>query len=415
MALWRDKPLVDVSSDYLRRMVEPFAEHRLQVIERRFELELQTGLQESALPDFQALALAHPLRERMWSLLVLGLFRCGRQAEALEAYSTVRQRLDVELGVEPGRALRQAHQVVLAGDDDGWRVECQLPVDIGDFINRDEELNRLLSLSCADKSVPVVTVSGPPGMGKSALVIRAAHRLVDEFPDGQWFLRLNGASAKPRSGAELLAELLRTAGVPASELPHGIEERVALLRSRLSGRKVLVVLDDAGSVDQVAPLLPGRPGSSVLVSSRSELADLSVLYGGQRLALRPLPSRHSRDLVARIAGQSRFTADEHAFSELTDLCAGLPLALRIAAANLVSRPTLRVSRYTEELRTGDRLAKLKTPGDTGLAVRAAFDASFATLSKEEQRAFGLLGVIPGMDFSAHGIVVTSGTRPSAMS
>ncbi|SMD26109.1 AfsR/SARP family transcriptional regulator [Kibdelosporangium aridum] len=402
LALWRGEPFVDVPSDYLHRTVVPaLAERRLHVLERKLELDVRAGRHDIALPELQELTAAYPLRERLWASLVLALYGSGRQADALETYATVRQRLVDELGVEPGVVLRQAHQTVLAGDKQSdWQVECQLPIDIGDFTNRDDELDQVLESLRPSATVPILTISGPPGMGKSALVVRAAHRLIPHYPDGQWFLRLNGASEAPRSAAELLAELLRTVGVAPAAIPDGVDARSALLRSRLADRKVLLVLDDAGSVDQVAPLLPGRPGSAVVVTSRSELAGLSVLYGGNRLSLQPLSPHHARDLVARIAGAKRCDQDEAAATELTSLCGRMPLALRIAAANLASRPGMQISRYAEDLRTGDRLAKLRTHGESGLAVRAAFDISFATLSPADRRAFSLLGVIPGNDFSA---------------
>ncbi|CAM3624916.1 BTAD domain-containing putative transcriptional regulator [Kibdelosporangium persicum] len=400
LELWRGEPFADVPSDYLRRMAEPLAERRLQALERKLELDLNAGQHQVALPELTELTAEYPLRERFWALLMLALFRAGRQAEALRAYSAVRQRLVDELGVEPGAHLRKAHEIVLAGEEDsGWRVECQLPIDIGDFTNRDDELAHVLESMRPGTTVPIMTISGPPGMGKSALVVRAAHRLIEQYPDGQWFLRLKGASPAPRPANDLLAELLRTAGVDPTSIPADVDARASLLRSRLAERRVLIVLDDAAGVEQVAPLLPGRPGSAVLVTSRSELGGLSVLYGGNRISLQPFSGRHAYDLLARIAGRARCAEDIGASTVLTDLCGRMPLALRIAASNLASRPGLRIARYAEDLRSGDRLAKLKT---SGIGIRAVFDGSFATLSEVDQRAFGLLGVVPGMDISVAG-------------
>ncbi|MBP2319920.1 DNA-binding SARP family transcriptional activator/tetratricopeptide (TPR) repeat protein [Kibdelosporangium banguiense] len=409
LSLWRGEPLAGVASDYLQRHeVSRLTELRLRVLERKLELDLAAGGHDVVVPQLQVLTAEHPLRERFWALLVTALYRCGRQADALAAYATVRQHLVDELGVEPGQELRQAHQRVLAGEEaSGWQVECQLPIDVSDFTNRDDELSQVIEVLRPGDGVPIVAVTGPPGMGKSALAVRAAHRLIADYPDGQWFLRLDGAGAA-RDPGNLLTEALRNAGVDRAAVPDRVDERSTLLRSRLAGRKVLLVLDDAGSAEQVAPLLPGRPGSAVLVTSRSDLVGLSALYGANRLSLQPLSARHARDLVARIAGSERCEQDEAASVELTELCGRLPLALRIAAANLASRPGLRISHYAADLRTGDRLGKLSTRGDSGIAVRAAFDVSFAALWQTDQRAFSLLGVVPGADFSSAGAAALFG-------
>jgi tetratricopeptide (TPR) repeat protein len=287
------------------------------------------------------------------------------------------------------------------GESGRLPAECQLPLDINDFTGRDEELARLLSLLTAGTGVPVVVISGPPGMGKSALAVRAGHLLIKEYPDGQWFLRLNGAGA-PRDPADLLAELLRTAGVDPAAIPDQVDARSTLLRSRLADRKVLLLLDDAGSAEQVAPLLPGRPGSAVLVTSRSDLIGLSVLYGGVRVPVEPLAAAQARELFVRMAGPDRCAKEEPAVAEVIELCGRLPLALRIAAANLASRTGLSIRNYADDLKTGDRLAKLATRGEHGPAVRAAFDLSYVNLRPAEQRGFRLLGLVAGPDIGADG-------------
>jgi hypothetical protein len=228
-------------------------------------------------------------------------------------------------------------------------------LDVNDFTGRNEELDRLRGMLAQGDAVPVVVISGPPGVGKSAL-----------------------------------------------------DARATLLRSRLAGRRVLVLLDDAGSVDQVAPLLPGRPGSAVIVTSRSELAGLTVLYGGNRLALRPLSAQHAYELLARIVGEHRCAEDSAGASEVAELCGRLPLALRIAAANLASRPGLGISTYAADLLTGDRLSHLSTRGETGVDVRSAFDSSVDILVEAERRGFCLLGVIPGGDIGADGAAALFG-------
>ncbi|MEV4318886.1 BTAD domain-containing putative transcriptional regulator [Actinocrispum sp. NPDC049592] len=256
-------------------MAPALVERRLATLERLFDLDLAAGRYDVL--ELRALTVKYPVQERFWAQLMIALHRSGRQAEAFTAYSDIRRRLVDELGVEPGTELRRAHKSVLAGAEEetvGWPVHCQLPLDVNDFTGRHDELAGLLD---AVNHRPVVTISGPPGIGKSALAIHAAHRLAANYPDGQWFVRLADASPNRRPAADLLVELLRTAGVAPQGIPADLEQRAALLRSRLAERKVLLVLDDAGSVDQVAPLLPGRRGSTVIVTSRSDLAGLSVL------------------------------------------------------------------------------------------------------------------------------------------
>jgi DNA-binding SARP family transcriptional activator/tetratricopeptide (TPR) repeat protein len=409
LSLWRGEPLAGVQSDYLQRQEVPrLTERRLLVLERKLGLDVAEGRYAAAVAELQALTAEFPLREKFWALLVTALSGCGRQADALAAYSAVRHQLVDELGVEPGQDLRQAHQAVLAGSPARVPVECQLPLDVDDFTGRDEELAQLLTGLASGKGVPVVVISGPPGMGKSALAVRAAHRLIGDYPDGQWFLRLKGASPGRRTPADLLAEMLRTAGADGASIPADVDARSTLLRSRLAGRKVLIVLDDAASVEQVAPLLPGRPGSAVIVTSRSDLAGLTVLYGGTRLALEPMSEQHAYDLLARIVGTPRCAADMAGTAQLAELCGRLPLALRIAAANLASRPGLAIGSYAADLRTGDRLTQLAPLGEIGVDVRSAFDSSYLALPRPERRAFRLLGLVSGGDIGVAGAAALFG-------
>ncbi len=404
LGLWRGEPFADVESDYLHREVVPsLVERRLATMERLFELDHAEGRYD--IPGLHELTAKYPVRERFWAQLMLALHHSGRQAEALAAYSDVRRKLVDELGVEPGAHLRRAHQTVLAGtaeEPDGWVIHRQLPLDVNDFTGREDELGWLRNTI---HEQAVVTISGPPGIGKSALAIHAAHRLAPDFPDGQWFLRLAGASAVPRQTGDLLAELLGSAGVSPRAIPNGIEQRAALLRSRLADRKVLLVFDDAGTVGQVVPLLPGHRGSAVIITSRSDLGGLTVLYGGRRLQLEPLAPQQAYRLLARIVGPDRCAEAEQATADLADLCGRLPLALRIAAANLAGRPRLKIGKYAADLRTGDRVRMLST---TGIAVRTAFDASYQGLDEPQRHAFCLLGLVPGPDISLAGAAALFG-------
>ncbi|GIG92235.1 AfsR/SARP family transcriptional regulator [Plantactinospora endophytica] len=423
LGLWRGEPLIDVGSDFLDREVVPrLVELRLAALERRIDLDLRApGDQSAVVAELHGLTGRHPLRERFWVQLMRGLAASGRRGEAFAVYREVRRRLREELGVDPGEEVQQVHLALLRGDpapaDDAtpaapaappWTVSCQLPLDVRDFVGRDTELKQLLDeLRQPSGGGPaVVMISGPPGVGKSALGIRAAHQASADFPDGQWYVRLHGAGPDRRDAAHVLAELLRTAGVNPAGLPDGTDERAALLRSRLADRRVLLLLDDAADAAQVAPLLPGRPGSAVLLTSRSDLGGMTALYGARRLQLGLLVPDEAHQLLRRIVGPDQLDAREAA--ELADLCGRLPLALRIVAANLAGRPSLDPARYVRQLAAGDRLAKLTADGDQSLTVRSAFDLSYAGSDEAQRRAFRLLGLVPGPDVSVPGAAALFG-------
>ncbi|WP_203861842.1 AfsR/SARP family transcriptional regulator [Plantactinospora mayteni] len=424
--LCRGEPLVDIRSDYLDREVVPrLVELRLAALERRIDLDLRAPGDHSALvAELHGLTGRHPLRERFWVQLMIGLARSGRRGEAFAVYREVRRRLREELGVDPGEEVQRVHLALLRGDPPPtgdtanptgavpaaapWTNSWQLPLDVGDFVGRGRELKHLLDglRPPAGGGPAVVVVSGPPGVGKSALGIRVAHQLRADFPDGQWYVRLRGAGPARRDPAHILAELLRTAGVNPVGLPDGTDERAALLRSRLADRRVLLLLDDAADAAQVAPLLPGRPGCAVLITSRSDLGGVTALYGARRLTLGLLVPDEAHELLRRIVGPDQLGAREAA--ELADLCGRLPLALRIVAANLAGRPSLSPARYAGQLAAGDRLAKLTADGDENLTVRSAFDLSYASSDEAQRRAFRLLGLVPGPDVSVPGAAALFG-------
>ncbi|MGI5214528.1 BTAD domain-containing putative transcriptional regulator, partial [Plantactinospora sp. CA-290183] len=424
LVLWRGDPLVDVSSEYLHREVVPgLVELRLAALERRIDLDLRAPAGHPALvAELRGLTARHPFRERFWVQLMLGLTLCDRRSEAFAVYREIRRRLREELGVDPGEEMQRVHLALLRGEPAptgtehgapagpvaaappgaSWTSSCQLPLDVGDFVGRGAELEQLLDELRRPHGggPPVVAITGPPGVGKSALALRVAHELRPDFPDGQWYVRLHGAGPDRRDPAHVLAELLRTAGVDPAGRPDDPDERAALLRSRLADRRVLLLLDDAADAAQVAPLLPGRPGCAVLVTSRSDLGGLTALYGGRRLTLGLLVPREAHDLLRRIVGPDQLRLREA--TELADLCGRLPLALRIVAANLAGRPSLSPERYVAQLGAGDRLAKLSADGEQSLAVRSAFDLSYTGSDPAQRRAFRLLGLVPGPDVSVPG-------------
>ncbi|MGW1347199.1 BTAD domain-containing putative transcriptional regulator [Kribbella sp. NPDC002412] len=424
LEMWNEMPLSDLAPGSLSSQDLPaLVETHMSVLERRIDVDLRLGLHTRLVPELRALTAEHPLRERLWAQLMLALYRCGRQADALAAYESVRRLLAAELGLDPGPELRELQQAVLAGSnrlappqpevaapEPRWPVHHQLPLEAPYFTGREELVSQVEKLlTDPSEGVPIVAVSGPPGAGKSALALHVAHRIGTAFPDGQWYVHLAGAGERPRDPADVLAELLVTSGVPRAEVPDGLDARSALLRSRLAGRQVLVVLDDAAKAEQVRPLLPGTPQSAVLITSRSALGGLTALAGAHRLVIGQLEPEESALLLARLLGERPGDGAD----ALAELCGHLPLALRIAASNLAVGPGMEWGHYLDSLRAGDRLAKLAVAGDPDAAVRNAFDRSYVALDAGTARLFRLLGVVPGPDFTAEAAAALTSSEDAA--
>ncbi|KAA2265668.1 tetratricopeptide repeat protein [Solihabitans fulvus] len=407
--LWRGTPLTGLSGGYFEPRVAGLTEDHLAAVEDRMDLELNTGGHARVVADLRGLTSAHPIRERLRVQLMLALYRSGRQAEALRAFQDARAALLAEVGVGPGPELIELHQAILRGDPvltgaparpESPTRRDDLPRDLPDFAGRDAELRRLLGVDPDRAAVVIEAIDGMAGVGKTALAVHAAHLLADRFPDARLFVDLHGHSAE-RAATDPMAALdllLRALGVPEQRIPQELDARSALWRAELAGRKVLVVLDNAASAAQVRPLLPGASGCLALVTSRRRLADLE---SAATLSLDVLPHEHAVALFAGILGDedSRAAAEPAAVDEVVTVCGCLPLAIRIAAARLRTRPTWTVRDLADRLTRGHRgLAELAT-GDR--SVTAAFALSYGHLADDERRLFRLLALHPGPDFDAH--------------
>ena len=293
------------------------------------------------------------------------------------------------------------------------RTGCQLPPVVPDFTGRKAECTQLASLLAPEQQAvagphavagpqagggqdagrgPVVVVSGPPGAGKSTLALRVAHALRESFPDGQLYLQLGGGTHQPREAREVLGEALRALGVGSARIPESTGERAELYRSQLAGRRVLVVADDAGSAEQVEPLRPAAPGCALLITSRSRLAGPD---GATLAALESLRRAEAVELLARIAGPDRVTAEPQAADRLVASCGLLPLAVRIAGAKLAANPGWPVERVAGLIADERRRLDELSVGD--LAVRASVAPSYEALDERARRAFRRLSLLNPVD------------------
>jgi DNA-binding SARP family transcriptional activator/tetratricopeptide (TPR) repeat protein len=392
--LWRARPLDGLDCAELEAAADQVEQEYVGVLEEYAALELRIGHRDTVIEAVTPWAMRHPLRERLQALLIQALASSGRQAEAHTAYHALRQRLADELGVGPGPELRDLYQRLLAGDRGATSAiqvrPAQVPAAAADFTGRTLEVADLCeTLLTGCSAVVISAVTGTGGIGKSALAAHVAHLVAAEFPGGQLYVNLAGASPDPAVPAEVLARLLRDLGVPAAEIPAPGAEREARYRSVLAGRKVLLVLDDAKDAAQVRPLLPGTEDCAVLITSRASLADLA---GVSRCDLSELNRDDALALFARIAGPARVAAEPAATDQVLGSCGGLPLAIRIAGAKLAARPGWTVADMAARLAAGhDRLRVLRY-GD--LAVRASFQLSYDGLPVPVAGVFRLLGLTP---------------------
>ena len=426
LGLWRGTALADVAHQGVPEgLITGLEEMRLDALAALAQRLLQAGRGGEAVARLRTALEAAPLFEPLISSLVLCLHQAGRQADALGVYHAARQRLAAELGVDPGIALREAYHSVLGGSGPpdpqrapgpagaapaGVRsasakarpqvpVPAQLPRVPSGFVGRQGELRWLSDHLGGDRPL---LIDGPAGIGKSALVLRWAHHVADKFPDGQLFARLRGFDpAGPAAPGAVLGGFLGALGMPSAAIPDVLEERAALFRTRMAGRRVLVVLDDASGTDQVQPLLPGDQSSLVVVTSRYRL---DGLIAGEGAAARTVPSVSSGEalsMLGRVLGDEMIETDRGAALRLACMCDHLPLALRIAAARLATSPGMTVAELVEEL--GDeqqRLAALAT-ADANVSVEAALSLSYRTLPAPAARLFMLLGLHPGPNISVH--------------
>ncbi|WP_049575650.1 AfsR/SARP family transcriptional regulator, partial [Nonomuraea sp. SBT364] len=410
LALWRGEALVGMTADWAQIEATRLMEERHTALEDHVDLLMAAGDHHAVIPELTAHAEAHPLRERPHAQLMLALYRAGRSSEALAVYHEARRVVLQELGIEPGAVLRRLQQAVLARDpvldlttpaQDVTLGEAitpaELPADTRAFTARDAELAWLeKAVTESEAGAPAIAaVSGPGGIGKSALAVHLAHSVADRYADGVLHIDLHGASEglRPLSPLEALGQLLRSLGLDGATVPTMADEAATRYRSLTSARNVLIILDNALDARQVRPLLPAGPGCAVVITSRQALTSIE---GANQLTLPELDPAESIALLARIAGPGRVHAEPEAAGRIARLCGGLPLALRIAGARLAARPGWTLSDLADRL--ADATRRLDTLEYADLAVRAGIAVSLHHLQEEPAgqdaaHLFALLGLL----------------------
>ncbi|MEU4336376.1 BTAD domain-containing putative transcriptional regulator [Micromonospora lupini] len=415
LALWRGPALGGIPSRSVRRRAQALDEQRLTALEECVDVELRLGRGAELIDELAESVDQHPLRERLRAQLMLALSSVGRQADALAVYREGRRSYADELGIEPGVELQELHQRVLAGDLALAGREARpiapvrsLPRAIGDFTGRQQTLARLLK--DVEAGARIQLIDGMAGSGKTTLAVHVATALADDYPDAQLYIDLHGHSERtPLTPAVAVATLLRQLGVPAERVPTNQDDRLALWRTELAGRRALLVLDNAATADQVTPLLPNGSHCLILITSRRRLVGVDE---GRPSSLPVLDTDEGVELLGHVVGVDRVAAEPEAAAEVVRRCGHLPLAIRLAGARLAHRPRWRIADLAERLSTRpDPLAEFEA-GDR--SVGRAFALSYAQVSPVAQRAFRLLGLHPGVRFdNAVAAVLAELTLPDA--
>ncbi len=415
LRLWRGPhPVSNVPDETFIQEVIALEQRRKRVAVRLFDLELARGGHEQVLDDLVLMAGLYPADRRLCEQLMIAEYRGGHLTEVNDAYEHYREAVEDETGGDPDPLLRNLHFAIARGDEEAiaqaesaiaertgtparpvMLVPRQLPAP-ADLVGRDNLVAEIPWLLRREPrpTVPVVVISGPGGIGKSALAARAAHESLDRFPDGQLYLELHGTSGSQVDTSEALAQFLRALGLP--RVPESKSERLGLYRTVLADRRLLIVLDDAADGEQVTDLMPSGPGSAMLVTARQRMPDVPGAH--HVAALEPLGADDAAELFRRIVTSAGIAldSDQDAVGQIVELCGGLPLALRVAAA-------LRVHDHPRS--TADLAKRLAGTGPEGfeygrLSVARTIGTGFDRLDDAARELFLGLGLLPLTTFGS---------------
>jgi DNA-binding SARP family transcriptional activator/tetratricopeptide (TPR) repeat protein len=452
LALWRGEPLAGLPGSWAARTRDAWRQQYLDAVVAWADAEVRAGRAQVVVGPLRELTGEHPLVEPLAAVLMRALHATGRSTDALALYATLRQRIADELGADPGSDLQVIHQAILRGDLDippqpitmpatattapetattvpaqppTVVVPAQLPAAVAGFAGRADQLARLDKLlatagtnghTAAPAAVVISAVSGTAGVGKTALAVQWAHRVADQFPDGQLYVNLRGfdPTGEPMPPAQAVRGFLDALGVPPQRIPTDLDAQTGLYRSQIAGKRMLVVLDNARDAAQVRPLLPGASTALAVVTSRNQLTALVATDAAHPLSLDVLTVAEAHDLLAHRLGAERVAAEPDAVAQIIAACARLPLALAIAAAR-AQQTNFPLAALAADLaadlgQAGRRLDALDA-GDPTTQARAVFSWSYTALTPPAARLFRLLGLHPGPDISTPAAASLAGQPP----
>ena len=409
--LWKGTALAGVPGVFADTARLRLRQARLVAVQELAAVELELGRHGDVVQRLTTAVAEEPWQEQLHELLILALYRSGRQAEALAAYDKIRRLLRDELGADPGPGLRDLQQRILQADpalltprhsthhDDAVAppTPAQLPRDLPVFAGRRAQLDEAVRIP--KELAAVIVIHGTAGVGKTAFAVHWAHRVAQLFPDGQLYVNLRGFEADGAAvdPGEVVWWFLEALGVPGPSIPASPDARTALYRSVLADRRCLIVVDNARDAEQVLPLLPGGSGCLVLVTSRGHLPDLVAVIGARTVTLDLLTETEAHEMLVRRLGAGRVAAEPAAASEMIRLCGRLPLALAVICTRLAGNRSFALAAVTAELRQSQGTLDGFAGDEMSADVRTVLSWSYRALTAPAATLFRLWALHPGAD------------------